>query len=323
MDQSGVLPSHPQERALKLLRPDAHVVVRDDGLIEAPIGKVTPGLQANAAFFSHPRWGAKYFEVENHRALIGPRWMAATGSWDGKVVVDLGCGPGNLFRAVDGTPALLIGVDVSAGALAQAAKLGYVAMLADAHCTPLMDACADLVVANATLHHTDDPAAVLAEAARLLKPGGLLVTDEDPLRFNAKFSMLGNFIRWARGLVPVARVRHHPNRRFVFASPVERKKRHLTEIHQKFVGDGLDRAMFDRVLTPRGFTFRLLPHGHVAGAEILQGGRGRNTALLQISQRVSDIDPEQSDALMSVMCIARKPLEADLHEPAVLRGPGR
>lgn len=301
---------HHRELALALLRPEAHVVVRGDGLIEAPIQQMTPGMRANASFFSHPQWGAKYFDVENHRALIGPRWQAATGSWEGKVVVDLGCGPGNLFRSVEGTPALLIGVDVSEGALAHAATLGYVPMLADAHHTPLVDGCADLVVANATLHHTDDPAAVLSEAARLLKPGGLLVTDEDPLCFDAAFSRLGKFIRWARSQVPLTRVRHHPSRRLVFGSPLERRQRHQTEIHQKFVGDGIERSMFNDVLAPRGFTFRLIPHGHLAGPEILEGGRGRNTSLLQLSQRVSDIAPEESDALMSVMCIAHKPLDA-------------
>jgi SAM-dependent methyltransferase len=45
---------------------------------------------------------------------------------------------------------------------------------------PFVDAFADLVVLNATLHHCDDMAKVLAEAARLVRPGGMLVTDNDP-----------------------------------------------------------------------------------------------------------------------------------------------
>jgi ubiquinone/menaquinone biosynthesis C-methylase UbiE len=37
----------------------------------------------------------------------------------------------------------------------------------------------DIVTLNAALHHCDDMAKVLAEAARLVRPGGLLISDRD------------------------------------------------------------------------------------------------------------------------------------------------
>ena len=42
---------------------------------------------------------------------------------------------------------------------------------------PLADGCADVVVAGEILEHVDDDGAVLAECARLLRPGGTLVVD--------------------------------------------------------------------------------------------------------------------------------------------------
>jgi ubiquinone/menaquinone biosynthesis C-methylase UbiE len=45
----------------------------------------------------------------------------------------------------------------------------------------LPDACADVVLLHQVLHFLDDPAAAVAEAARLLQPGGkLLVVDFAP-----------------------------------------------------------------------------------------------------------------------------------------------
>jgi 2-polyprenyl-6-hydroxyphenyl methylase/3-demethylubiquinone-9 3-methyltransferase len=42
---------------------------------------------------------------------------------------------------------------------------------------PLADGCADVVVAGEVLEHVEDDVAVLAECARLLRPGGTLVLD--------------------------------------------------------------------------------------------------------------------------------------------------
>jgi ubiquinone/menaquinone biosynthesis C-methylase UbiE len=288
------------------LKPQAQLSQLGNGIAAAPLPPMSPGMQANAWFFSHPRWGRKYFEHENHRHLIGERWQAATGSWDGKVVVDMGCGPGNLYRSVNGRPAALIGVDVSEAALEHARTLGYTPLLADVHDTPLRSECADLVTANAVLHHVDDMAAVLAEAARLVKPGGMLVTDEDPLQCKHRLTRAGRWMYRFRSLVPVSRVRHHPRYKLRYTSYAEQRERSKTEIHLKFPGDGVLKQMFFDVLEPMGFTVRLYPHGHVAGRDIFEGGRGKNTAYLQMSQRASGIDPDQADLLLSVMCVATR-----------------
>jgi 2-polyprenyl-6-hydroxyphenyl methylase/3-demethylubiquinone-9 3-methyltransferase len=45
---------------------------------------------------------------------------------------------------------------------------------------PLADGCADVVLAGEILEHVEDDVAVLAECARLLRPGGTLVLDALP-----------------------------------------------------------------------------------------------------------------------------------------------
>ena len=54
------------------------------------------GMQANASFFGGPGFSEKYFRLENSSQAFSNRWQAAIGDWDAKIVVDIGCGPGNL-----------------------------------------------------------------------------------------------------------------------------------------------------------------------------------------------------------------------------------
>ena len=298
--------SEDSSQLLQYLKPETILEHNTDGIFAVSIASMTPGMEANSWFFSHPEWGLRYFESENHRSRIGERWRAATGSWDDKVVVDLGCGPGNLFRCVDGHPKLLIGVDISEGALLNARNLGYTPLLSDIHNTPLMSGFADLVTANATLHHVDDMAAVLAEAARLVKPGGLLVTDEDPLKHDHQFSILGSFLRRVRSFIPIARVSNQPRRSWKYRSFSQQACRRKTELHNRFLGDGITREMYFNVLEPMGFNVKLYPHGHVAKADVIKGSRGSNTAFVRMVQRASGIDPDKDDSQLSIMCVATR-----------------
>ncbi len=104
----------------------------------------------------------------------------------GDVVIDLGCGPGAdlaAFAEEAGERGQVIGVDVDAQALAEAA--GRVASLpqvrvtqGDIHALALPDASADRVHTDRVLQHVADPAAVLAEVRRVLRPGGRAVFAE-------------------------------------------------------------------------------------------------------------------------------------------------
>jgi len=113
------------------------------------------------------------------------RWFvarrAAARTQQGEAV-DLGCGPGHLaVKLAQQSPGLqVIGVDLSDEMLLQAKAYAQRAGVAnrvsfrkgDAGQIPFPDGSLDLVVSTLSLHHWSDPAAVLNEIARVLRPGG-------------------------------------------------------------------------------------------------------------------------------------------------------
>jgi ubiquinone/menaquinone biosynthesis C-methylase UbiE len=104
----------------------------------------------------------------------------------GETVVDLGCGPGTdlgtLAGAV-GPSGTVIGVDVSQEMVDRArertAESSTIDVrLADLHALPFEDGSIDRARTDRVLQHVDDPATALAEARRVLRPGGTLVMAE-------------------------------------------------------------------------------------------------------------------------------------------------
>lgn len=92
------------------------------------------------------------------------------------VLVDVACGGGLLAPHLP-TGYRHVGVDLSPTAVAVARAHGVTVVRGDAQALPLADACADVVVAGEVLEHVPDLAAAVAEACRVLKPGGTLVLD--------------------------------------------------------------------------------------------------------------------------------------------------
>lgn len=105
------------------------------------------------------------------------------GAW-----LDIGCGPGVLCaRAADGNPELdVVGIDTSDTMLELArrnrgGRLNVTLRKMDAAQIVYPDATFDVVTALQTAHHWKDPARILAEAWRVLVPGGrLYVYEADP-----------------------------------------------------------------------------------------------------------------------------------------------
>jgi SAM-dependent methyltransferase len=90
-------------------------------------------------------------------------------------VLDVGCRYGALTRSyLEGNE--VVGVDVDREALEEAAKLGIETHWADADAALPFDADSfDVAVAGELLEHIRDPAGLVAEARRVLRPGGRLV----------------------------------------------------------------------------------------------------------------------------------------------------
>lgn len=94
----------------------------------------------------------------------------------GHTVLDIGCGPGTDLRALVATGADVIGVDRDPAMLAEARRRvpGADLRAGDADTLPLAARSVDRARTDRVLQHVADPAAVIGEAFRVLRPGGLL-----------------------------------------------------------------------------------------------------------------------------------------------------
>jgi len=115
----------------------------------------------------------------------------------GGIALDVGCGTGSvtasLARAA-GPDGLALGVDISEPMLARAVRaearpqIGF--LRADAQRLPLRDETVDAVISVAVLQLIPDPAAALAEMARVLRPGGRLAAMVPTARLAARLSRI-------------------------------------------------------------------------------------------------------------------------------------
>ncbi|WP_233208002.1 class I SAM-dependent methyltransferase [Siphonobacter sp. BAB-5405] len=276
------------------------VALKDNGQYLAfPLNQITAGLQANAYYFDHPEWAEEYLIYCHRSDHFKSRWQAASGDWDDKVVVDIGCGPGNIFATLQGNPRLLIGVDVAPNSLLFAAKQGYVPVLADATALPFTSEFADIVTLNATLHHCDDMETVLREAARLVKPGGVIVTDHDPQLSAWNYKGLAKLL-WHARLWYYRWIGHSFHK-----SGPQQQAALASEIHHK-PGHGVTEQFFKNTLEPLGFTVKVFPHNHEIGADALKGIPGKAEFKYRLGNVLSARNPDAASSALSLMCVATK-----------------
>ncbi|SDY34656.1 Methyltransferase domain-containing protein [Modestobacter sp. DSM 44400] len=121
-------------------------------------------------------YNADIIEALAERTGVGPQSR----------VVDVGTGTGFVAAGLADRVASVVGVDNSpamltvAGETLRALGLDNVTLTeGELDALPLADDSMDVAVANMVLHHAPDPAAMLAEMARVVRPGGkVAVTDE-------------------------------------------------------------------------------------------------------------------------------------------------
>lgn len=124
---------------------------------------------------------------EDKRQLVPGRSWAAWSRALGLLlppldVADLGCGEGYLTIEAARWARHVIAVDQSADVLARAKAMGtrrgvknITWKRGELERVPIGDAAVDVAVLCQALHHADDPAAALAEAHRIMRPGGKLL----------------------------------------------------------------------------------------------------------------------------------------------------
>lgn len=125
-------------------------------------------------------------------------------------VLDLGCGRGYWMEQLAQRGLRAVGVEYQLDRATDAARHGPV-VSGDAARLPLADASVGLVWCIHVLHHLPEPAGVLAEVGRVLRPGGALVlaesVDDNPLlrlgrRLHASWDGVGIHARFtARSLL--------------------------------------------------------------------------------------------------------------------------
>ena len=112
----------------------------------------------------------------------------------GERILDLGCGDGQLTLRLAATGTSVTGVDLSPDMIAAARARGVQSDQASAENLPYPDKTFDAIFSNAALHWVRDHNAMLAEAGRILKPGG---------RFVAEFGGHGNIAAIRAALIAV------------------------------------------------------------------------------------------------------------------------
>ena len=113
--------------------------------------------------------------VSRFRLQLLTQWLGET--WSNRTVVDLGCGGGLLALPLAERGARVLGVDIASEALRAARQRGtdtFFAVAGTMEDCPVRDAHADVVLLADVLEHVEQPRAAVAEAARLLRPGGHL-----------------------------------------------------------------------------------------------------------------------------------------------------
>lgn len=94
---------------------------------------------------------------------------------EGARILDIGCGLGVYVRKFREFSDRVYGIDIDAKRLREGARTTPGLMLSASETLPFRDAAFDVVVLNEVIEHVRDDAATLAEALRVLRPGGHIV----------------------------------------------------------------------------------------------------------------------------------------------------
>lgn len=174
------------DQALAAVSPDDATFARDADRLEG----VRAGRSAEAAAY-FARNAARWDQVRSlyvSESDVETAILRAAGPGPFRRMVDLGTGAGRMLALLGPNAKSCLGLDLSQQMLNVARAETSNSGLArcelrhgDIFATGLPDAAADLVVIHRVLHYLADPAAAVAEAARLVAPDGrLLIVDFAP-----------------------------------------------------------------------------------------------------------------------------------------------
>jgi len=134
---------------------------------------------------AYQRWASAWDSDPSAIVALESRTLAPwLANLRGRRIVDISCGTGRWLEFAAGAGAEIIGLDFCAQMLERAQqKPGLRARLAiaDAAHLPISAACADVVLCTLSLGHMPDATPVIAEMARVTRPGGrVMISDFHP-----------------------------------------------------------------------------------------------------------------------------------------------
>jgi len=139
---------------------------------------------ANRYFSAHAEVWDSIRSLHVAESMVEQAIQRALGDQPVGRLLDIGTGTGRMIELLGPVAAQVTGVDKSSEMLRlarvklEAAGISSSLRQADMYALPLADGDADSVVIHQVLHYSQNPAAALAEAARVLRSGGrLLVVD--------------------------------------------------------------------------------------------------------------------------------------------------
>jgi len=224
--------------------------------------------EANRRFYDAV--AERYEELDGRRSPALAAWLRARLAElrqraPGGRLLDIGAGSGLVARCAEGLFDVRVGLDVSARVLAAGRSAYGLAVVGDAARLPFADASFDAVACFAVLHHLYAFDALVAEAARVLAPGGVFYSDHD---------LDAAFYRRFRPLLAVHRWLHNARAKYRRASrEVTDEVYDLAEWH----GRGVDSAEVIRLLREAGFAVETRFHWFGLGrtTDRLFGDKGR------------------------------------------------
>lgn len=190
--------------------------------------------------------------------------------WRGKTVLDIGCGGGFMSEALAQRGAHVTGIDPAQHAIAAARQHAQASYLdIDYHVgyaeqLPFKAHSFDHILCVDVLEHVGDLHIVLAEAARVLRPGGLFMFDTINSTWIARFAM----ITLAENLLKLLPKGTHDPKGFITPDV----------LRDAFEANSLSPGKFSG-LGPRSLSRRLDPvFGPIPGKIILYAGHAKRTA---------------------------------------------
>ena len=180
-------------------------------------------------------------------------------------VLDTCCGAGlylNLLRDyVD--PDYLYGIDLSAEMIKLSERFCNNLYESSVYALPFADNSFDMVTCSSALHHLDNLERGLSEICRVLKPGGIFLSDYDNSVYYAKITVWKNrliklVLIWP-ALVKVWRIFFPENNKVLSLENKPLEEMSLKEMHilaeaQNFHHDGVNPKNLKRVLQKLGFS---------------------------------------------------------------------